>query len=236
MMLFTIALVFFIINLLINLKWRKSTLIIKLSILAIVISFSSFALIKHSKENTMWFSLIPNIVVGADIDNHNLWKNQYKYPSLPFNELGNQVDGSTYERTAWFFAGFRLLKENPLGYGLVKHSFGSLALLKWPDFYNRAGSDKGSTHSAWLDLALGVGLPGIFFIWLSIFIAWYRSLFQSGIWFSYVSWTAPLLFFSYLTTEANGQHFIEQLFFMSAFFCGITFHPQKNHRGLKLTI
>jgi hypothetical protein len=57
---------------------------------------------------------------------------------------------------------------------------------------------------------------------IPLWVAWYRSLYQKGLWFLYASWTIPIMSFAYLITEANEAHFIELLFFMTAFFCGLT--------------
>jgi hypothetical protein len=81
---------------------------------------------------------------------------------------------------------------------------------------------RGATHSAWLDFALAVGIPGLLLVLIPLWVSWYRSLFQQSLWASYTSWTIPIMTFAYLITEANEAHFIELLFFMVAFFCGLT--------------
>ena len=223
---FTLTLLFFLANLLFKLHWSWRRVALGVLVLAAVLSLSSLGIKKHLEKNTAWPNLIADIKMGVDIDHQNHWKNRNVFP-LPANELGNGTDGSTYERTAWFTAGVHLLFENPLGFGLIHHSFGSLALAKWPEFYKPVGNLRGATHSGWLDMALGVGIPGILLIWIPLFAAWYRSLFQEGLWFSYVSWTIPIMGFAYLTTEVAGQHFTELLFFMTAFFCGLTLRYPK---------
>ena len=64
---------------------------------------------------------------------------------------------TNYERIAWGLAGMSLFRDNLLGYGLIEDSFGPLANKKWPE------SSVCLTHadSGWLDLALGLELPGI---------------------------------------------------------------------------
>ena len=114
-----------------------------------------------------------------------------------------------------------------MGYGLLHHSFGVLALEKWPDFYKPNGKLKGATHSGWLDFALGLGIPGLLLVLIPLGVSWYRSLHQQGLWFSYAAWTIPIMFLAFLTTEVAGEHFTEVLFFMTAFFCGLTLKPSK---------
>lgn len=222
MAIFSVGIVLFSINLAIKLKWKLLIKSASSIIVLITLATASYYVIeKHALQNPAWSDLISNIKTGVDIDNQQFWKNSAKYP-IPNNEMGNQVDASTYERTAWFLAGARLLKDNPQGFGLIHHSFGWLALKKWPDFYPPNGKTRGATHSGWMDMALGVGIPGILLIIIPLAISWLRSLFQKGLWFSYASWTIPLMTFAYLITEVAGAHFTELLFFMTAFFCGLT--------------
>jgi hypothetical protein len=184
-----------------------------------------YVLDKHVERTESWLVLSDNIQIGKDIDNHDFWKNREVF-SRPVNSQGKPVDISTYERTAWFTAGSRLLLENPLGYGLVHHSFGSLALAKWPDFYKPRGSLKGATHSGWLDLALGIGLPGVALILFSLLASWRLSMNRSELWYSYATWTIPLLLLTYAISEISESHFLELLLFMTAFFAGLTLLSQ----------
>jgi hypothetical protein len=224
---FTITLIIFLIQITFSIRWNKTSVAMTAITFIAILSISVPGIENHVERNNAWPNLIANAKVGLDIDHQNYWKNRNIYP-LPTNSLGHSVDISTYERTAWFTAGARLLIENPLGFGLSHHSFGWLALSKWPDFYQPSGNLRGATHSGWMDMALAFGIPGILLIWLPLFCAWYRSLHQEGIWFSYASWTIPIMMFAYLTTETNGGHFTELLFFMVAFFCGLTLQYTKN--------
>ena len=221
MAVFVVLLVFFIITLLIKIRWCWQHLLI--GVIALIFLCSLFLIVfqKHIDRNPALKNLTANIMVGVDIDHQNFWKDRNAFPQ-PINEYGLYVDISTYERTAWFTAGTRLLKEHVQGFGLVHHSFGWLALEKWPDFYKPNGNLRGATHSGWMDMALGIGIPGVLLIWIPLFVAWYRSMFQEGIWFSYTSWTIPIMMFAYLIAEVAGAHFTEILLFMTAFFCGIT--------------
>lgn len=226
---FSITLILFLTYIALNIRWNKTSATIAGLIFLIIFSISLPAIERHIERNNAWLNMIANAKVGLDIDHQNYWKNRNAHPP-PTNMGGGEVDISTYERAAWFTAGARLLTENPLGFGLSHHSFGWLALRKWPDFYQPSGNLRGATHSGWLDMALGVGIPGILLIWIPLFCAWYRSLHQEGIWFSYASWTIPIIMLTYLITEANGAHFTELLLFMTAFFCGLTLQHPKNQR------
>lgn len=202
---------------------KKSLLMI---LMAIVLGGSAWSMQSHLAKNTAWSDLISNIKVGMDIDHQNHWKNRIAFPAPPINELGRPVDLSTYERTAWFTAGLRLLKDRPEGFGLIDHSFGWMALNRWPDFYKPVGKLRGMTHSGWLDLALAIGIPGLLLIWIPLWVAWYHSLGRTDLWGTYATLGIPVFFFCYLTTEVIGaHHFVELMMFMTAFFVGITIIP-----------
>lgn len=222
----------FIFILLLRFNWSNQKVKFLAVIISIIICLLSIGITKHLKLNPSWKYLFSNVELGVDINNNNFWRTCETHDAPLLNKDGVNVDNSTYERAAWFVAGIQLLSENPLGFGLVKHSFGELALSKWPDFCKQALDARGATHSGWLDLALGVGIPGLLLIWIPLFVSWYRSLGLQEFWFSYTSWTIPIMGFAYLISEANGQHFIELLFYFVAFFSGITANTSpKNCKG-----
>lgn len=201
--------------------WDKQKIMVWIPTVITLLALTVYGIMNHAQKNTAWANLFSDIKISADIKNQHWWKDD-KVCCVPINNLGKPVNVSTYQRTSWFIAGSELLLENPLGYGLVHHSFGALATQKWPDFSKPLGNMRGATHSGWLDFALGVGIPGLLLVLIPLWVSWYRSLFQKGLWFSYASWTIPIMSFAYLITEANEAHFIELLFFMTAFFCGLT--------------
>ena len=207
--------------------------IFSILLLACVLGGVGWGLNLHIQKNPQWLHLIANAKVGMDIDRQNYWKNRNLYPGLPLNEHNTSVDGSTYERIAWFTAGVRLLQERPQGYGLTQQSFGWMAGERWPDFYPPIGSLRGMTHSGWLDLALGIGIPGVLLILIPLGAAWYRSLKMNTLWGSYVSWTVPAFTLAWLITEVIGaRHFIELMVFITAVFIGITL-PNKESSNQK---
>ncbi len=106
----------------------------------IIVSLSCVGITRHLEKNLAWAEMSENIAVALDIDHQNYWKNRNTYPQAPINSCGTLVDASTYERVAWFRAGISLLHENPLGYGLLHHSFKALATMKWPNFINQSAA------------------------------------------------------------------------------------------------
>jgi hypothetical protein len=175
----------------------------------------------HIDSNPAWQTMTADVAEAADIEKNQTWKNRDVNP-MPLNRNGVQVNGSTYDRTAWAVAGMTLIRENPLGYGLINHSFGALALGKWPDFYKPNGKTRGATHSGWIDFTLGVGLPGLLLVIVPLLAAFTRALSYQGFWYRYTVLTIPVVLFVYLTTEVATGHYIEFLFFLTAMLCGLT--------------
>jgi len=212
--------ILFLIKFLIS-RQRNTNKFFLVVLLATLLTVASLGINQHVKKNPAWSNLLDDIKVASDIHHQDWWKDD-KVCCAPVNSAGVPVNVSTYQRTAWFIVGAHLLAENPQGYGLIHHSFGWLAGEKYPDFSKPIGGTRGATHSAWMDFALAVGIPGLLLVLIPLWASWYRSLSQAGLWASYTSWTIPVLTFAYLITEANEAHFIELLLFMTAFFCGLT--------------
>ena len=180
----------------------------------------------HIDTNPAWLNFYADIKAGHDIEHNQNWKNAAQYP-LPINDQGEIANASTYERSAWATAGAILVQEHPLGYGLINHSFGALALQKWSDFYKPIGKYRHASHSAWLDFTLGFGIPGLALVMLPLWVAFYRASGQTGFWFEWVRWSVPVLTLVYAITEVCTAHFIEFLFFNIALVSGITARKTK---------
>lgn len=196
---------------------------------ALCLLVASIAMKQHLASNPAWSNLIADFKVSIQIDKNANWKDRVS--PLPTNENGRTVDGSTYERVSWGRAGLELLSENLLGYGLINHSFGALAKQKWPEYVRAPDASPGATHSGWLDFALGLGLPGLLLVWMSLLVSYLRARLMQGFWAEYATWAIPTIAFAYLTTEVCTDHFIELLFFMCAWFCGLTLRPVKTASG-----
>jgi hypothetical protein len=166
---------------------------------------------------------------SVKIEEHNNWKDNTS--PLPTNENGIAVNGSTYQRVAWARAGLDLLIDHPLGYGLINHSFGALAIQKWSNFHKPDGKNRGSTHSGWLDFALGFGILGVLMVCIPLTVSYFRARKRTDFWGTYAVWTIPLIGVSYLTTEVCTGHFIELLFFLTALFSGLTLRNAREPNG-----
>lgn len=84
------------------------------------------------------------------------WLRTGPYPLLA---NGNTVDPSAYERIAWIRGGLDLIADKPLGYGYDRRAFNqALTLSGYPN-------QVGHSHSGFIDLGVGLGVPGIL-LWL----------------------------------------------------------------------
>ena len=131
----------------------------------------------------------------------------------------NPASWSTLTRALWFFEGFEILKQNPWGAGFTQLPF---------QYYvtrNNPHIKIGLTHSGWLDFALGVGLPGILLVWLSLAVSLERAkdLVKSSSQFSSINGYIAIflicgLWLLCLALEISEKEFIENFFFVFSFF------------------
>lgn len=184
-----------------------------------VLALVSVAFVKHIDTYDAWKNPLADIKVAIDINGSQRWKVGLAAP-LPQNEYGVPVSITLYERTAWIVAGMNLIYENPMGYGLLSHSFGPLAQAKWPEFKtpNASGKTKGATHSGWVDFTLGLGVPGLLLVVIPLLVSTLRSFSYSSYWSDCVGWCGVVIAVTYFTSEAAADHFIEFLFFLIAWF------------------
>ena len=82
------------------------------------------------------------------------WYN-YNQANCPSPASGADLEESAYRRSAWAREALRAIAERPLGLGFSHDAFGRAVQER------RGIAGWGSSHSGWLDFALGVGLPGL---------------------------------------------------------------------------
>jgi hypothetical protein len=196
--------------------------------LAIVVAAIPLAVVggMHMKENAAWHTAYADIKTGVAISEQTYWKD-WVTQALPHNENGQAVNQSTYLRVAWLTAALQLIQETPWGYGLMSYSFSYLAKEKWPDFYSKEGDHMVATHSGWMDLTLGLGIPATLLVFLSLFTSSRNALKKTGpggFWSKYSMLIPPFFLLSFLTVEVSYDIFFELLFFFCAIFGSL------NHR------
>jgi hypothetical protein len=139
----------------------------KLVVLGLVLAIGGIFVVSSIQNNDSWRTFVADAKVASDTQKYTQWKyNGTK--GYPNNELGSTVSITNYERLAWGKIGLELIIQNPLGYGLVERSFGRLAKINWPD------SKLHQSHSGWLDLVLGIGIPGLLLILSSLLLSLYE--------------------------------------------------------------
>lgn len=136
--------------------WLSKTLV-----LAVVLAIGSVAVLTSIRSNDSWRTFFADAKVAQDTQTHQHWK-YFGEKGYPNNEFGTMVSVTNYERIAWGKEGLKLVAKNPLGYGLIDLSFGRLGKVAWPD------SKLTQSHSGWIDLTLGLGIPAIALIFLTL--------------------------------------------------------------------
>lgn len=115
-----------------------------------------------------WDSLYATIPIAWNTAAHRqAWLNPGHAP-LPLLPDGQPVAQSNYLRIAWIKEGFRSLFDFPLGLGYSRSAFGKAILLRMGPGVGAATS----TNNGFLNLALGVGFPGLilWYVWYGLAI------------------------------------------------------------------
>ena len=191
---------------------------VRIGILLVLILLGSGLFIKnHIKQNHL-----ADAKVAIQAENSESWKCQVSGKSLPINELGEQVSDTNYSRVAWGINALKLIPQYPLGYGLVERSFGHIGKEVWPD------SCLTQSHSGWLDLTLGVGIPGMLLILGAIFTC-LKGLLELkpsevdhfGQWRLMALWTLMSFVLIWCTTEISQKVFFDEMMFFIALSGGL---------------
>jgi O-antigen ligase len=201
----------------IQLLWKNIRNIKIILLVAVLFLGSAYIGYHHVKSNPVWTNLIEDIEVARHTDKIQIWKN-YRDGELDElqNASGKNVSNTTYFRTAWLIEGGKLVSDNPLGYGLIQNSFKFIAKKEWPD------SNLSHTHSGWLDIILGLGIPGFLLILVS-FVALIKKGFSSENFYAKSAiWVLPTIFLAFLTSELSEKISFEVMIFYLAFYCGST--------------
>ncbi len=138
----------------------------KLTLTLIVLALVTIGLAAwtvSAKPGASWRQSVATIPVALDTENHKAWLEPDKYP-LPTLSDGSPVDGTVYLRVAWFKEGLKLVADRPLGVGFGRNAFGRALSRNYG-----VGGDSHS-HSGYLDLAIGIGIPGAL-LWLGFLVS-----------------------------------------------------------------
>lgn len=193
----------------VNWGWRNG------AILLVCFGVIGILLAQHVKQNNSWKTLLADVEVSTQLVEIDAWKD-YGVRGYPKNKLGLEVSGTNYLRSAWAQVAIQLIHERPLGYGLLYQSFGHFSKEKWPN------STLDTSHSAWLDITLAIGIPGILLLLSSAALAFKNLLERKSTPFAIETlWMMLSIFMLMLTTEVARQIYVEALFFLILLSTGI---------------
>ena len=191
----------------------------------IILVASVFFLNIHLQQNDSWKTFGADAKVALNTSQYQQWKYD-EVNGYPNNEYGVVVSGTNYLRVAWAKEGIRLIIQNPLGYGLVERSFGRLGKIAWPD------SKLHQSHSGWIDLTLGIGVPGVALILGAILVLLLQlssinPVFGVFPWVKACQWGLFCLVLMWCTTEISQKVYLDSLIFWIALASGISLAPWK---------
>jgi hypothetical protein len=164
---------------------------------------------QHLSINRGWNHFIDDITIAVKIDEVPNWQDVKKY-GYPMTASGEQVYPNNYERAAWAAAGIHSITQNPLGYGMLEHSLGKVIRKSYPEAMIR------SSHSAWIDLGLAFGVPGLLLTLGALLSTVILALKSNSPNRLVVIWIAADLLLTFTIAEVSSKHTIEILFFCIA--------------------
>ncbi|WP_157799283.1 O-antigen ligase family protein [Polynucleobacter brandtiae] len=176
---------------------------------------------RQTQLNQGWNNSLEDAQIAIQIDRYPNWQNPslMGYPKTP---SGRQVTINTYERVAWATAALRLIYEEPLGNGVLHRSLGRSLEKRYPQIAANPNFAAAS-HSAWLDLGLSLGVPGLALLIGSILLLFKRSWGASSPFAREGVMLSVALLLLYTVAELIGQHGLESLFFWVALLSGLQF-------------
>ena len=194
---------------------RKAFLMKSLFVFSLTVTGLTWLTAKHIKNNPGWESLFEDIAIATHIDTHHNWKRAGE--ALPLGKDGTPVARNTYERVALGTVGMRLIALNTLGNGSLR-SFRDDVKKIAPNYNNHH-----YTHSAWIDLGLSFGLPGLLFLPIAFISLLVCAALNSQIRFraSIITMAIAILIL-YLVGEYAFGHSVEILFYLAGLLCGLT--------------
>jgi hypothetical protein len=148
----------------------------------------------HVRQNPGFLTIVEDASIAFQIDKYPNWKNPaaFGYPEV---EPGKSVKINTYERAAWFVAGLSVVPDRLLGDGSLKHAFGRAIKERYPE------SNLTTSHSAWLDFFLSLGIPGIVLLLGAYLIVFIRSFSSQNPFNYFVRWISLAILMVYAVAE-----------------------------------
>ena len=212
---------------LVALKKESKGLQLIFVMLIISILISGMAYFSY-KSDSRWKTLFEHVQIGWKTNENLHWLNAEKYPP-PKDINGNPVNHSNYARIAWLKEGIKIIKDRPLGFGYDTSAFGNALAYYYPD---EKISLHRHAHSAIIDWAIAVGLPGL--ILLLVFFVdgivqnikqYIRNPTFSSL---AVIFIASGFFFRMFVDQTLRDHMFEQFMFFYGFFISLSIWNKNN--------
>ena len=198
-----------------NRSWKLSDHARVITIGLIALSIFAIFVFQQAKHNSGWGTLIEDSKIAMQIDKYPNWKN-IELMGYPATDGGRVVAGNTYERVAWAIVGMQLIPRHALGVGVLNKPFGRILQEQYP------GALPSSTHSAWIELTLAFGIPGILLIVGCLLSLLFGAIKSSPFPFQIGTWSLGLaLLMVYALGELSTQHGVEILFYFLAVLSGL---------------
>ena len=206
---------------------RRRFLIKSLIVMFLAVTSLSWFAAKHIKNNPGWGSLFEDMAMGAQIDKYPNWKDYIRL-GQPLRADGSKAEGSAYLRVAWARVGLEVIRENPVGAGVFRYFH-----IQVKDRAPKIGDTAVYTHSAWVDMGLAFGIPGLLFMPITLIAILFFAVLNPRIRFrATIITTATAILILYLVGEYAFQHGVEILFYLAGFLCGLALLDNLNPRKL----
>ena len=112
------------------------------------------------KTDPRWQNVVASAKLAWQTQDNSAWLNDDPAHQQKWLPTGHPVESSTYLRTVMLKEGLQIVAAHPLGVGYGRNAFGHALKAKY-------GQGTGHSHSGLLDLAIGVGIPGVV-LWLAL--------------------------------------------------------------------
>ncbi|MBT8574518.1 hypothetical protein G6701_03315 [Polynucleobacter paneuropaeus] len=192
----------------------------KSAVLIVCVVILSILIYKNIEKNDSWKSFYYDLKVS--IKENPFSPNSYLVTGeYPINERGVTVQPANYARFSWGIAAINLISKNPLGYGLVHASFGHLIQEVYPD------SKLSQSHSGWLDLTLGIGIPGVLLLLIGGVLAIKNSQNLAGSWNNFGLLFLGSMILLAITTEVSQKNYVNTFVWSIVFVTGLGIGQEK---------
>ena len=178
-------------------------------------------LLANYVRNDSWHSLAADFRVTINVHPNQVWNNpNFVYPA---NENGQSVSATNFDRIFYFKTAVDFTKQYPMGYGLVQSSFGHIARQAFP------GAPLLQSHSGWMDLILGIGIPGAALLLMASIWAIAQVSNITSPWRALGLWALLSILLLSITTEVAQKNFIDTFVWLIVFVASMSLQKPVIH-------